>query len=118
MVLIIYRKNMNHMDTPIQQISTVMQKVSESEKIKVMREIEAKTEKMVIHTLKTGTIPDLIHLHNGDNNSIKNSNNNNNHKNIDSSITEIQNIMLSGANEFKEKVGRNMTYAEMRAMYG
>ena len=102
---------MNHMDTPIQHISTVQQNVSESEKIKVMREIEAKTEKMVIHALKTGTIPDLIHPNSDIMNHINN-------KNIDSSITEIQNIMLSGANEFKEKVGRNMTYAEMRAMYG
>jgi len=99
------------MDTPIQHISTVQQNVSESEKIKVMREIEAKTEKMVIHALKTGTIPDLIHPNSDIMNHINN-------KNIDSSITEIQNIMLSGANEFKEKVGRNMTYAEMRAMYG
>jgi len=104
---------MNHTETPI-QISTVQQNVSESEKIKVMREIEAKTEKMVIHALKTGTIPDLIHP----NSDIMNHKNNKNNKNIDSSITEIQNIMLSGANEFKEKVGRNMTYAEMRAMYG
>jgi hypothetical protein len=28
------------------------------------------------------------------------------------------NIMKSGANEFKEKTGRTMTYAEMRAAYG
>ena len=27
-------------------------------------------------------------------------------------------IMQSGANEFKEKMGRPMTYSEMRAMYG
>jgi hypothetical protein len=102
---------MNHKDTPI-QISTVPQKVAESEKIKIMREIEAKTEKMVIHALKTGTW--IQH-----NNTCKNNNNNNiNNKNVDSSITEIQNIMHSGADEFKEKVGRNMTYAEMRTMYG
>jgi hypothetical protein len=28
------------------------------------------------------------------------------------------NIMQTGANEFKEKTGRNMTYSEMRQMYG
>jgi hypothetical protein len=105
---------MNHLDTPIQPISTVPLKVSESEKIKVMREIEAKTEKMVIHALKTGTLPDWIHHRHNNNDSDDNSNN----KNNESSITEIQNIMHSGADEFKEKVGRNITYAEMRAMYG
>jgi hypothetical protein len=28
------------------------------------------------------------------------------------------NIMQTGADEFKEKTGRNMTYSEMRYMYG
>lgn len=28
------------------------------------------------------------------------------------------NIMKTGADEFKEKTGRNMTYSEMRYMYG
>jgi hypothetical protein len=28
------------------------------------------------------------------------------------------NIMKSGADEFKEKTGRNMTYSEMRYMFG
>jgi protein-tyrosine-phosphatase len=30
----------------------------------------------------------------------------------------LVNIMKSGADEFKQKTGRNMTYAEMRAAYG
>ena len=72
---------MNHKDTPI-QISTVPQKVSESEKIKVMREIEAKTEKMVIHALKNGTLPDWIHPRHNNNNSDDNSNNKNNESSI------------------------------------
>ena len=104
---------MNHKDTPI-QIFTVPQKVSESEKIRIMREIEAKTEKMVIHALKTGTLPDWIHRRHNNNDS----DHNGNRKMRESSITEIQNIMHSGADEFKEKVGRNITYAEMRTMYG
>lgn len=33
-------------------------------------------------------------------------------------ITELTKIMTSGDKEFKEKTGRNMTYAEMRATYG
>ncbi len=30
----------------------------------------------------------------------------------------LLNIIQTGANEFKEKTGRNMTYAEMREMFG
>jgi ribosomal protein L13E len=33
-------------------------------------------------------------------------------------IQELTRIMTSGDKEFKEKTGRNMTYAEMRAAYG
>jgi len=33
-------------------------------------------------------------------------------------IKELLQIMEDGTNEFKEKTGRNMTYAEMRAVYG
>jgi hypothetical protein len=36
----------------------------------------------------------------------------------DKMIDELTKIMTSGANEFKEKTGRHMTYAEMRATYG
>ena len=32
--------------------------------------------------------------------------------------TTLINIMQKGADEFKEKTGRNMTYSEMRQMYG
>ena len=31
---------------------------------------------------------------------------------------ELMGIMQNGADKFKEQVGRNMTYAEMREMYG
>jgi len=33
-------------------------------------------------------------------------------------IHELTKIMTDGDKEFKEKTGRNMTYAEMRAAYG
>lgn len=33
-------------------------------------------------------------------------------------IQELTKIMTDGDKEFKEKTGRNMTYAEMRAAYG
>lgn len=32
--------------------------------------------------------------------------------------TKLMNIISTGANEFKEKLGRPMTYAEMRSAYG
>jgi hypothetical protein len=44
-----------------------------------------------------------------------------NSKEIDDSdkmIDELTKIMANGNKEFKEKTGRNMTYAEMRAAYG
>ena len=31
---------------------------------------------------------------------------------------KLMNIISTGANEFKEKLGRPMTYAEMRSAYG
>ena len=33
-------------------------------------------------------------------------------------INLLLNIMQTGSNEFKEKTGRNMTYLEMREMFG
>ena len=32
--------------------------------------------------------------------------------------SKLQNIILEGSKEFKEKTGRNMSYAEMRAAWG
>ena len=40
----------------------------------------------------------------------------NNESGLSSNI--LCNIMNDGANEFKQKTGRNMTYSEMRYMYG
>ena len=41
----------------------------------------------------------------------------NNNDNIDLG-SKLCNIMQEGANEFIAKTGRNMTYSEMRSMYG
>jgi hypothetical protein len=72
---------------------------NELEKIK--KNIEEKTEKKVLEGYITGKIA------------------------ITRDKTKIQknqdvliNIMQQGANEFKEKTGRPMTYSEMREMYG
>ena len=58
---------------------------------KVMKEIETKTETIVMNKLSSGKI--------------------NNSK-------DLTNIMSKGADELKEKTGRNMTYSEMRQMFG
>jgi hypothetical protein len=57
----------------------------------IMREIEVKTEKKVMLILEKG-----------------NANDNN----------ILQSVLSDGAKEFKEKTGRNMTYSEMREMFG
>jgi predicted thioredoxin/glutaredoxin len=37
---------------------------------------------------------------------------------MDKTIDLLQNIMKKGSEEFKQKTGRQMTYGEMREMYG
>ena len=77
----------------------------------VKREIEEKTEKMVDLAYKTGQLVDTLDLLN---------------KKVDVKQTQkledneklLRNIMGSCAKEFNEKVGRQMTYGEMREMWG
>ena len=70
----------------------------------VLREIEAKTEKQIVDAYKSGKLV----------NPIKNKDP------IKQSEMECtaQSIMQNGAKEFQEKVGRNMSYSEMRAAWG
>lgn len=82
--------------------------VSEKEKQKIMREIEAKTEKIVITGIKTGQLVNPI-------NAITQGMSK---EQAERSSDLLIGIMGSGAKEFEEKVGRPMTYSEMRAMYG
>lgn len=49
---------------------------------------------------------------------ITNTNQNDSHPNTDEAVGFLRNIMQKGGDEFKEKTGRNMTYSEMRSMYG
>lgn len=64
---------------------------TEADLQKVIKEIETKTETILMNKLKSEQI--------------KNS-------------KDLTNIMSQGAVEFKEKTGRNMTYSEMRQMFG
>ena len=70
--------------------------LSEKEKAQIMREIESKTEKEVISGIRQGKIQ-ILKGEGGD---------------------IVSKIMEKSAMEFKEKVGREMTYSEMRAMFG
>lgn len=72
----------------------------------IMKNIESKTEQMVLLGYKTGQLvtPDKSKA------SIRG--------NIQGSTPFLQGIMQQGSNEFEQKVGRPMTYSEMREMYG
>jgi hypothetical protein len=74
-------------------------KINKGEQIeKIMAKIEADAEKKVINLNKTiKSIDDFKKPEIGD---------------------LLINIMKSGSDEFKEKTGRNMTYSEMREMFG
>ena len=86
-------------------------KVSEQEKLEIMRNIETKTEKFIINATQKG----LIEVPSFNNNSYTL---NADTVKIEQSTEVLTNIMKLGAEEFKSKVGRNMTYSEMRQMYG
>jgi hypothetical protein len=71
---------------------------------KIMKDIELKTNKIVVSNLTYGEILNPI---------IKKDT-----AKIETTEKKLQTILSGGANEFKEKMGRNMTYSEMREMFG
>jgi hypothetical protein len=83
---------------------------SENELKTIMNDIEAKTESIIITAIKRGKIinPTKIIIEN--NSFDKNK--------LVESTNFLTNIMKSGNDEFEKKIGRSMTYSEMRAMYG
>jgi hypothetical protein len=82
--------------------------VSEAEKIQIMKEIEYKTGKIVETALVTGKLVNPVDMINGKADK----------KQIPNSTSILVNIMQKGADEFEQKMGRPMTYSEMREMYG
>ncbi len=74
----------------------------------VMREIESKTEANLLKMQKSGAIVDPIIAMTGCAKKDQ----------LNDSIKNLHNLMDKGAKEFEQKVGRPMTYAEMRSMYG
>lgn len=76
----------------------------ESKKKTIMKEIELKTEKKIIELSHINQITNPIF----EKNQIQQLNNQD----------ALQSILSNSSNEFREKMGRNMTYSEMREMYG
>jgi hypothetical protein len=68
---------------------------------KIKKEIEKETEQKIINKYYVS-------------NEIKNKNN----IDLNKEVKELKDIMNEGAIKFKEKVGREMSYSEMREMYG
>lgn len=77
---------------------------NEFKKKQIMKEIEMKTEEKIISGFQSGEITNPI----SEKNELKQQNN----QDI------LQSLLFDGAKEFKEKMGRDMTYGEMRSMYG
>jgi hypothetical protein len=71
------------------------QKVTEIDLKNIMNDIEIKTQNIIITGIQTGKILNPI-----------------------PSLELLNGIMKSGADEFEKKVGRPMSYSEMRSMYG
>jgi hypothetical protein len=75
---------------------------------KIMKDIETKTEEKVLEGYKTGKINlNLLQKKAEEKES-----------EMKQTCDALVNIMSQGADEFKAKTGRNMTYSEMRQMYG
>jgi hypothetical protein len=77
--------------------------VPDKEKKAMMKMIEKTTEKVVEKCIETGHI---VSPFNAD------------PKKVDDSTNLLVGIMNVGAGVFQEKMGRNMSYSEMREMYG
>jgi hypothetical protein len=81
--------------------------VSEKEKQAIMKVIEKTTEKVVERGINSGMIVSPL---NGTGTADP--------KKIDDSTNLLVGIMNVGAEAFQEKMGRPMSYSEMRQMYG
>jgi len=77
---------------------------------KIMKDIETKTEEKVLEGYKTGKINlNLLKTQTQEQQQ---------QAEMKTTGDTLISIMSQGADEFKAKTGRNMTYSEMRQMYG
>lgn len=81
---------------------------SDNEKQKIMKEIELKTELHLLNAYKTGDIALSPIVSKTPLEKEK----------IQMSERNLINLMQSGADEFEAKMGRRMTYSELRSMFG
>ena len=88
-----------------------MYKNSEKEKA-ILSSIEKKTEKMIEMAYKNGSIIKAIVQKDTNEKESKEK------KTQEDAGDVLQSIMKSGADEFQQKTGRNMSYDEMRAAWG
>jgi predicted solute-binding protein len=84
--------------------------LSDEEKFNLMKEIEIKTEKKMVELYETGQLIPPLPIALG---AIE----------ITPEVGKqqmdlLEKTMQVGADEFKQKMGRNMTYSEMRMMFG
>jgi predicted solute-binding protein len=84
--------------------------LTDEEKFNLMKEIEIKTEKKMVELYETGKLIPPLPIALGA---------------IEitpevgkQQIDLLEKTMQVGADEFKQKMGRNMTYSEMRMMFG
>ncbi len=99
-------------NNPILEISNtnLEENLTPEEKFNLMKEIEIKTEKKMVELYETGQLIPPLPIALGA---------------IEitpdvgkQQIDLLEKTMQAGANEFKQKMGRNMTYSEMRMMFG
>lgn len=82
-----------------------MTELNETEKQQIMKKIQKKIEKIVNEHLESGKIVNPL---------LKSIT----PEKLEESNDIFKKIMNDSTNEFKEKIGRNPSYLEMRQMYG
>jgi len=78
--------------------------LKKEEEKKIKKEIELKTTKILLQSIESGKVTNPILEKDEDHQ----------RHNVDL----IQSVLNSGAKEFEKKMGRGMTYGEMREMFG
>jgi len=82
---------------------TKAKKTPEEEK-QIIKDIEKKTEKTILDAYKTGKIVNPLLPHT--------------ETQLKQEMNTFEQIMSKSANEFVSKTGRNLSYSEMREMFG
>jgi hypothetical protein len=96
--------------TNLEETAYKKEYLTDEEKFNLMKEIEIKTEKKMVELYETGQLIPPLPIALGA---------------IDitpevgkQQMDLLEKTMQVGADEFKQKMGRNMTYSEMRMMFG